>query len=240
MLHWALTCRERERQRIESKNPNPRMPLVRYVGGTWRTGGILALSRAFGDAYLKGTGQFEGVSAGSDGYSSGFGVIADPTVNLTQLSSKPTVAYLLQRRHYVLHSLLSHTAACQVGVFMHLYLHACCPFLTCPFARASCSPELIEHSVSVECAFINGQLASESILYAFAGDDTWVIIASDGLFENDVRGGGGGLENQQVVDMCLKSKDSTSAQQLARELVEAAQAAGTTDDVTVACLRIAL
>ena len=83
----TLPCRERERQRIESKNPNPRLPLVRYVGGTWRVGGILALSRAFGDAYLKGSGQFEGVSAGCDGYSSGFGVVADPSVSVTQLSS---------------------------------------------------------------------------------------------------------------------------------------------------------
>lgn len=74
----------------------------------------------------------------------------------------------------------------------------------------------------------------------FAGDDTWVIVASDGLFENDVRGGGGGLENQQVVDMCLKAKDSTSAQQLARELIEAAQAEGTTDDVTVALLKLSV
>ena len=45
--------REDERKRIERFNPNPKMPLVRFVGGTWRTGGILALSRAFGDAYLK-------------------------------------------------------------------------------------------------------------------------------------------------------------------------------------------
>ena len=64
------------------------MPLVRYVGGTWRVGGILALSRAFGDAYLKGSGQFEGVPSGSDGYSSGFGVVADPTVALTPLTRK--------------------------------------------------------------------------------------------------------------------------------------------------------
>ena len=73
-----------------------------------------------------------------------------------------------------------------------------------------------------------------------AGDDTWVIVASDGLFENEIRGGGGGLENQQVVDMCLKAKDSTSAQQLARELIEAAQSEGTTDDVTVALFRLSV
>lgn len=39
--------------RIEAQNPNPKMPMVRYTGGTWRVGGLLALSRAFGDSYLK-------------------------------------------------------------------------------------------------------------------------------------------------------------------------------------------
>ena len=84
------------------------------------------------------------------------------------------------------------------------------------------------------------QLRGIGCTLASVGDDTWIIIASDGLFENEVRGGGGGLDNQEVVDMCLKSKDSTSAKQLARELVEAAQEVGTTDDVTVAVLRIAV
>ena len=41
-------------------------------------GGLLALSRAFGDAYMKGSLQFEGRAEGSDGYSSGFGVVAEP------------------------------------------------------------------------------------------------------------------------------------------------------------------
>lgn len=79
---------EEERLRIEAQNPNPNMPLVRYVGGTWRVGGLLALSRAFGDAYLKGTGQFEGIQAGGDGYSSGFGVIAEPHVETVELTDE--------------------------------------------------------------------------------------------------------------------------------------------------------
>lgn len=68
------------------------------MGGTWRVGGILALSRAFGDAYLKGSGQFEGVSAGCDGYSSGFGVVADPTVSVTQLSSNAMHVLLMSNQ----------------------------------------------------------------------------------------------------------------------------------------------
>ena len=37
------------------------MALVRYVGGTWRVGGLLALSRAFGDAYMKVLGRAAGL-----------------------------------------------------------------------------------------------------------------------------------------------------------------------------------
>ena len=59
---------------------------VRYVGETWRVGGLLALSRAFGNAYMKGSLQFEGVTAGSDGYASGFGVIAEPSVQTVELA----------------------------------------------------------------------------------------------------------------------------------------------------------
>jgi protein phosphatase 1K len=78
---------ENERNRIERFNPNPKMPLVRYVGGTWRVGGLLALSRAFGDAYLKGSDQFEGVSFyASDTYASGFGLIAEPHTSVTDLT----------------------------------------------------------------------------------------------------------------------------------------------------------
>jgi protein phosphatase 1K len=76
---------EAERKRIERTNPNPKMPLVRFVGDTWRTGGVLALSRAFGDAYLKGSAQFEGVPSGSDGYSSGFGLTAEPHIVVEDL-----------------------------------------------------------------------------------------------------------------------------------------------------------
>lgn len=141
---------EDERKRIESQNPNKNMPLVRYIGGTWRVGGLLALSRAFGDAYLKGTGQFEGIQAGSDNYSSGFGVVAQPDI-MTKALTK---------------------------------------------------------------------------------DDRWLVVASDGLFENEVRGGGGGLSNEEVIKICNQNA-SKGCKEIAVILIDAAVAAGTTDDVTV-------
>lgn len=147
---------EEERLRIERSNPNPRQPLVRYIGGTWRVGGLLALSRAFGDAYLKGTGQFEGVQAGSDGYSSGFGVVAEPDVSVVELSE----------------------------------------------------------------------------------EDAWVIVSSDGLFANEERGGGGGLENKEVVALCQRLGPSKNCYEIAQALVDGAVEAGTTDDVTVAVIRL--
>lgn len=71
-----------------------------------------------------------------------------------------------------------------------------------------------------------------------AGGDSWVLVASDGLFENEVRGGGGGLENQAAVDMCLAAGDSKSAEELAENLAAAAVQAGSTDDVTVVVLKL--
>ena len=96
------SCSEEERLRIEATNPNPRLPLVRYVGGTWRVGGILALSRAFGDAYLKGSLQFEGVRAGGDGYSSGFGVVSEPDTTLIDITGAPCSHSVIVILHIIL------------------------------------------------------------------------------------------------------------------------------------------
>lgn len=57
MIRYEADPRPSHAQRIERYNPNKKMPLVRYVGGTWRVGGLLALSRAFGDAYMKSSLQ---------------------------------------------------------------------------------------------------------------------------------------------------------------------------------------
>ena len=75
------------------------------------------------------------------------------------------------------------------------------------------------------------------MLRGATGDDQWLILATDGLFANQERGGGGGLENQGVVDTCVKG-GGASAEQLAKRLAFAAQEAGSTDDVTVVVVQL--
>ncbi|GAX74134.1 hypothetical protein CEUSTIGMA_g1583.t1 [Chlamydomonas eustigma] len=147
---------EAERLRIEKFNPNPKMPLVRYVGGTWRVGGLLALSRAFGDAYLKGSLQFEGIVEGSDGYGSGFGVIAQPYIRVVDLTA----------------------------------------------------------------------------------DDQYIVLSSDGLYSEEERGGGGGLDNQEVANMLWAAGENPDLNAVASALAQAAVEKGSTDDVTVVVLKL--
>lgn len=64
-----------------------------------------------------------------------------------------------------------------------------------------------------------------------------VIVCSDGLFANEARGGGGGLTNQQIVDVCDASNEK-EPEQIAEQLCLAAQAAGSTDDVSVVIMKI--
>lgn len=40
------------------------------------------------------------------------------------------------------------------------------------------------------------------ILDVFADKDAFLVISSDGLFSEEERGGGGGLENESVAKMC--------------------------------------
>jgi protein phosphatase 1L len=70
-----------------------------------------------------------------------------------------------------------------------------------------------------------------------AGVHMQVIVCSDGLFANEERGGGGGLTNQQIVDVCNASK-AKEPDQVAEQLCLAAQAAGSTDDVTVVIMKL--
>lgn len=144
---------ESERQRIEAANPNLNMPIVQYVGGTWRVGGLLALSRSLGDAYMKESLVYEGISDKGNNYGSGFGVIADPDVEIVDINGKKG----------------------------------------------------------------------------------WLIVSSDGLNTNEERGGGGGLDNNEVSKRCADAKDPDA---LAKLLIKDAVAAGSTDDVSVVCVRL--
>ncbi|KAI5076113.1 hypothetical protein GOP47_0008178 [Adiantum capillus-veneris] len=128
---------EAERKRIEAKNPTPRKPLVVNVEGTWRVGGLLALSRAFGDAYLKDWSDGK-----VDGARGGFGLNAEPTVAVETLSS----------------------------------------------------------------------------------DDDFLILGTDGLFEK--------LPNQEIVDFCRNARATSSAESIAKQLIQLAQKRGVTDDIS--------
>jgi protein phosphatase 1L len=66
-----------------------------------------------------------------------------------------------------------------------------------------------------------------------------LVVCSDGLFANEERGGGGGLTNQQIVDVCCAAGEANAEPQaVAEELCKAAQASGSTDDVTVIVMRL--
>ncbi len=81
---------ENERRRIDRGNPNLRKSLVSFTEGSWRVGGVLALSRAFGDAFLKESGRFEGFGERNADYGSGFGLNAEPDCYIETLTSEDT------------------------------------------------------------------------------------------------------------------------------------------------------
>jgi serine/threonine protein phosphatase PrpC len=212
--HQRTQKRESERVRIEANNPNPKMPMVRYIGGTWRVGGLLALSRAFGDAYLKGSLQFEGVGAGGfNNYSSGFGLVAEPYTVDVEL-----------------------TGACagwgrgwgggfQVWLLVALAVEA---IKVCARVQTQSTQR---HNTNTNT---NTNIPTQHQHHRAAAD-THVVIASDGLFAEEARGVGGGLDNAAVAELC---QTGASCAELAKTMSLAAQKVGSTDDVTVVVLRL--
>lgn len=77
-----------------------------------------------------------------------------------------------------------------------------------------------------------------SLTCFLAGKDSWLVLASDGLFANEERGGGGGLTNGEVAQY-IKKNTSTALEDIAGGLAAAAQSAGSTDDVTVLVAKLA-
>ena len=71
-----------------------------------------------------------------------------------------------------------------------------------------------------------------------SGGDQWLVLASDGLFNEEIRGGGGGLDNDTVAELCMAAGASGNPGALSKLLAESAQKVGSTDDVTVVCLRL--
>ena len=81
---------EAERKRIDRGNPNLRKSLVSFTEGSWRVGGVLALSRAFGDSFLKESGRFEGFGEKNADYGSGFGLNAEPDCYIETVGPEDT------------------------------------------------------------------------------------------------------------------------------------------------------
>ena len=76
------------------------------------------------------------------------------------------------------------------------------------------------------------------IISHLPGDDKWVVISSDGLYNEETRGGGGGLDNQQVADILKSAGPAADCNKLAEALALAAVEMGSTDDVTVVLLKL--
>jgi protein phosphatase 1L len=71
-----------------------------------------------------------------------------------------------------------------------------------------------------------------------AGKDGWLLMASDGLFANEERGGGGGLSNQEVASYVTQNAGSGPIDGVVDGLISEAQKAGSTDDITTILLRL--
>ncbi len=76
-----------------------------------------------------------------------------------------------------------------------------------------------------------------SVCVALLHVRSYVVLASDGLFAEEARGGGGGLDNAAVAELCLAA-GKARCEDLAKTLALAAQDIGSTDDVTVVVLRL--
>ena len=77
-----------------------------------------------------------------------------------------------------------------------------------------------------------------SFLIQFEGNDKWIVISSDGLYNEETRGGGGGLDNQQVADVLMAAGADADCSKVAEALALAAVEMGSTDDITVVLLKL--
>lgn len=71
-----------------------------------------------------------------------------------------------------------------------------------------------------------------------SGKDNWLLLASDGLFANEERGGGGGLSNEEIAQY-VKRENTKPLEEIVEGLIDSAQRAGSTDDITVVLAKLA-
>ena len=78
-----------------------------------------------------------------------------------------------------------------------------------------------------------------TIFLSAAGKGSWLLLASDGLFANEERGGGGGLSNEEIASFVTKNAGKSSVEDIVDSLIDDAQRAGSTDDITVILMQLA-
>lgn len=64
------------------------------------------------------------------------------------------------------------------------------------------------------------------------------MLASDGLFANEERGGGGGLSNDEIATYIRRNAGKSSVEDIVDNLIREAQNAGSTDDITVVLIQL--
>jgi serine/threonine protein phosphatase PrpC len=234
---------------------------VQFVGGTWRVGGLLALSRAFGDSYMKASGFNEGIADLGNDYSTQTRRTRHHiTIPRRCTRLDPAVLLGSKRRALWGHALLGVPRPLSLSLSLSL---------------AAIDGSVTGRLVSMRLPFSGsgfGVIADPEVttVDVAAGDKGWLVVCSDGLIVNDERGGGGGLDNNKVRErkttarvvpsvpthwsqrlvsptdrrrMCINQVASiisdagaVDATTLAQMLAKAAIAAGSTDDITVVCI----
>ena len=175
---------------------------------------------------MKSTLQFEGISSGGDNsYSSGFGVIAEPYTTVTALTAADSYLVLASDGMFAEEVSRAHIS----GPLCCRWQQLRCGTGNLPRPQAGCLSRLPwRRGCSVWARPGMGWWAGHAL--------GWLMNARAGL-RLQVRGGGGGLDNETVAELC-NSAGNASCEALAQTLALTAQEVGSTDDVTVVVMRL--
>ena len=81
--------------------------------------------------------------------------------------------------------------------------------------------------------------ALKTCVFRIESQDQFLIVSSDGLYNEVERGGGGGLTNEQAVEMAIAlDKKGLSLDDIAKKMCEESVKLGSTDDITCCLLKL--